>query len=195
MKPNLFRVPPSVVIGTKAGKAHALPAEAEHWSGRLPGRNISWALAAEKLVQTPAGVEVARDAPNSLYHSRFTQGATFVPRMLHTVEEANRPSPIGVAEVVSPSAAREQPTRRDRGRTCHRWRERSKRSSLGRCHPWARPSFPSRPLQPWLAIVTWDGSQLLDGSDSRLDLSTPVLPDWWRRAEAIWETNNGRPVR
>src|SRR5439155_14945704 len=77
-------------------EARALSPEADHWSGRLPGRNISWALADKNLTRTPAGIEVARDAPNSLYHSRFSQGASLVPRMLVIVEPAPS-SPIGVA--------------------------------------------------------------------------------------------------
>jgi hypothetical protein len=60
-----------VVLGIKAPKPVALPSEADHWSGRLPGRNISWALAEETPTRTPAGIEVARDLPNSLYRSRF----------------------------------------------------------------------------------------------------------------------------
>src|SRR5262249_47775651 len=96
VKPNLFRVPPSVVFGARSTDAHSLPADAEHWSGSLPARNVSWDVAEPKLTRTPAGVEIARDAPQSLYHSRFTQGATFVPRFLHFVEDAPT-SPIGVA--------------------------------------------------------------------------------------------------
>jgi hypothetical protein len=96
VKPNLFQVPPSVLLGSRAKTPTPLRMEADHWSGRLPSRNISWALAEEKLTWIPAGIEVARDAPNSLYDSRFTQGANFVPRMLQVVEEAPA-SPIGVA--------------------------------------------------------------------------------------------------
>ena len=41
-------------------------------------------------------MEVARDAPASPYHARFTQGATLVPRFLLMVEDAPS-SPLGVA--------------------------------------------------------------------------------------------------
>src|SRR3954447_22823226 len=71
IKPNLFRVPPSVISGSRADKAMTLPSDAEQWSGRLPGRNITWALAKPAITRVPAGVETARDDANSLYHSRF----------------------------------------------------------------------------------------------------------------------------
>jgi SAM-dependent methyltransferase len=188
VKPNLFRVPPSVVIGTKTGEASALSAEADHWSGRLPGRNISWALAAKNLTRTPAGIEVARDAPNSLYHSRFTQGATFVPRMLHVVEEAPA-SPIGVAAGrVAVRSARTANEKRP-------WKglptlEGAVEAEFVRPMHLGATILPFRLMEPWLGVVTWDGTQLVEGSDSRLDLY-PGLADWWRRAEGIWEANNG----
>jgi hypothetical protein len=96
VKPNLFRVPPSVVFGIRAKAPVPLPADADHWSGRLPARNVAWSVAAGKLTQTATGIEVGRDAPNSPYHARFSQGATLVPRMLLVVEPAPA-SPIGVA--------------------------------------------------------------------------------------------------
>lgn len=188
VKPNLFRVPPSVVIGAKATDAKPLSSEAEHWSGRLPGRNISWALADKNLTRTPAGIEVARDAPNSLYHSRFTQGATFVPRMLHVVEEAPA-SPIGVS--AGRKAVRSARTANEK----RPWKNLPSLEGTVELE-FVRPMhlgatiLPFRLMEPWLGVVTWDGSQLLDGSDSRLDLY-PGLADWWRRAEAIWEANNG----
>ena len=138
IKPNLFRVPPSVV----SGRAHRsclsrLPSEAESWSGRLPGRNISWELAAPHITRMAAGVEVARDEAQSPYHARFTQGATLVPRFLLMVEDAPS-SPIGVAAgrraVRSMRSANEKPP----WKTCRRCRARSSLSSCGLC-TWARP--------------------------------------------------------
>jgi len=191
IKPNLFRVPPSVISGTRAKPSELavpLPSEAESWSGRLPGRGISWELAAPHVTRTPAGVEVARDAPASPYHARFTQGATLVPRFLLMVEDAPS-SPIGVAA----------------GRRA----VRSMRSANEKL-PWkhlpalqgaveqefVRPVhlgstlLPFRLLEPWLGIVPWDGTTLLDSANPRLD-AYPGLADWWTRAEAVWDENKG----
>ena len=188
VKPNLFRVPPSVILGARAKMPTPLPAEADHWSGKLPGRNISWTLAEENLTRTPAGIEVGRDAPNSLYHSRFTQGATFVPRLLHVVEEAPV-SPIGVAAgrraVRSARSANEKRPWKDLPAL-----EGAVEAEFVRPMHLGATVLPFRLIEPWLTITTWDGTRLLDGSDSHLDLY-PGLADWWRRAETIWEENNG----
>ena len=191
VKPNLFRVPPCVVNGTRADTstlAISLPSKAEAWSGRLPGRNISWALAGPHITRVGAGVEVAIDAPSSPYHSRFTQGATLTPRFLLMVEDAPS-SPIGVAA----------------GRRA----VRSLRSANEK-EPWknlpalqgavetefARPVhlgatlLPYRLLDPWLAIVPWDGSKLMDSADPHLD-AYPGLAEWWTRAEDVWDGHKG----
>lgn len=188
VKPNLFRVPPSVVIGTKTTDARPLSQEADHWTGRLPGRNISWALAADNLTRTPAGIEVARDAPNSLYHSRFTQGASLVPRMLVIVEPAPS-SPIGVAAgrqaVRSARSANEKKP----------WKSLPAREGVVESE-FVRPIhlgatiLPFRLMQPWLGVIPRDHNGLLSGDDARLDLY-PGLANWWRAAEAVWVANKG----
>jgi hypothetical protein len=190
VKPALFRVPASVVIGTKTSATTAvpLPAEAEHWSGRVSGRNISWALAAGFLTRTPAGIEVGRDNPNSLYHSRFSQGATLVPRMLLVVEQAPS-SPIGVA-------AGRQAIRS--GRTPNEklpWKqlpgiEGAVESEFVRRLHLGATILPFRPLEPWLTVIPHDTTGLLNGNDPRIHLY-PGLAQWWQQAEAVWDAHKG----
>ena len=82
IKPNLFRVPPCVISGTRAEASQLavpLPSGAERWSGRLPSRGISWELAAPRITRAATSVEVARDKPSSPYHCRFANGATLFP--------------------------------------------------------------------------------------------------------------------
>ena len=188
VKPNLFRVPPSVVLGARTGKSNPLPQEAEHWSGRLPGRNISWELAEPHLTRAATGIERASDVPLSPYHSRFTQGASLVPRMLVLVESAPS-SPIGVAAgrraIRSARSANEKQP----------WKslpalEGTIESEFVRPVHLGATILPFRPLEPQLGVIPWSGSDLLDGEDSRLDLY-PGLAEWWRKAEAIWESNKG----
>jgi len=191
IKPNLFRVPPSVISGARSKPSELavpLPSEAESWSGRLPGRGISWELAAPHVIRTPAGTGVDRGAVSSPYHTRFTQGATLVPSLLTMVEDAPS-SPIGVAA----------------GRRA----VRSRRSVLEK-PPWkhlpalhssveqqfVRPAhlganlLPYRLLEPRLAVIPWDGSKMLEGIDPQLD-AHPGLADWWTRAEVVWDDNKG----
>ena len=191
IKPNLFRVPPSVVSGTRCTPDELvvpLPSDAERWSGRLPGRGISWELAAPHITRTAAGVEVARDAPKSPYHQRFSQGATLVPRFLLMVEDAPS-SPIGVAAgrraVRSMRSANEKPP----------WKQLPGLQGAVE-QEFVRPVhlgstlLPFRLVEPWLGIVPWDGAALLDSANPRLD-AYPGLADWWTRAEAVWDEYKG----
>jgi len=191
VKPNLFRVPPSVISGTRSKPSELavpLPGEAESWSGRLPGRGISWALAAPHITRTAAGVEVARDEPAGPYHSRFTQGATLVPRFLLMVEDAPL-SPIGVAAgrraVRSMRSANEKLP----------WKQLPSLQGAVE-QEFVRPVhlgstlLPFRLLEPWLGIVPWDGSTLLDSANPHLD-ACRGLADWWTRAETVWDDNKG----
>jgi hypothetical protein len=188
VKPNLFRVPPSVVLGKKAAQPRPLSPEADHLSGRLPGRNISWELAEANLTRTPAGIEVGRDSPTSPYHSRFGQGATLVPRMLLVVEPAPV-SPIGVAAGTKAiRSARSANEKRP-------WKllpgiDGGVESEFIRPLHLGATILPFRPLEPLLTVIPRDATDLLSGTDPRLDLY-PGLAEWWRKAESVWEANKG----
>lgn len=188
VKPNLFRVPPSVVFGVRAAEARPLPPDAEHWSGRLPARNVSWSVAADRLTRTPAGVEVARDAPRSPYHSRFSQGASLVPRMLLIVEDAPT-SPIGVA------------AGRRAVRSARSANEKRPWKVLASLEGTVETDFvfpvhvgatilPFRQLEPWQAVIPRVGNDLVGGDDATIELY-PGLAEWWRNAEDVWESNKG----
>ena len=158
IKPNLFRVPPSVIHGARSASPTALPGGAERWSGRLPGRNISWAQASSEISRVAADVEVAHDDANSLYHGRFSQGASLVPRVLVMVEDAPS-SPIGVAAgrrpVRSLRTANEKPP----------WKELPSLEGTVE-HEFVRPVhlgatlLPFRLLSSWLAVIPWNGTSL-----------------------------------
>jgi len=191
VKPNLFRVPPCVVNGTRADTstlATSLPSEAEAWSGRLPGRNISWALAGPHITRVEAGVRVAIDAPCSPYHSRFTQGASLVPRFLLMIEDAPT-SPIGVA--AGRRAVRSMRTPNEK----QPWKDLpslqgSVETEFVRPVHLGATLLPYRLLGSWDGIIPWDGTTLLDGANSRLD-SYPGLAHWWTQAEDVWDDNKG----
>ena len=191
VNPNLFRVPPCVVNGTRADTATlatSLPGEAEAWSGRLPGRNISWALAEPHITRLAAGVEVALGVLRSTYHARFTQGASLVPRFLLMVEDAPT-SPIGVAvgrrAVRSKRSANEKlPWKQLPGLQGAIEAEFVRPVQLG------ATLLPYRLMDPWLGIVSWDGAALMDSANPHLD-AYPGLADWWIRAETVWDDNKG----
>jgi hypothetical protein len=191
IKPNLFRVPPCVISGTRVEASQLavpLPSEAERWSGRLPSRSISWELAAPHVTRTPTGTEVDRGEVSSPYHARFAQGAALVPSLLTMIEDAPS-SPIGVAAgrraVHSRRSAIEKPP----------WKhletlEGTVEQQFVRPVHLGANLLPHRLLEPRLAVIPWDGSRMLESIDPHLD-AYPGLADWWTRAEVVWDNNKG----
>jgi SAM-dependent methyltransferase len=188
VKPRLFRVPPSVICGTRSTIPVPLSDQAEVWAGSVPSRNLRWSAAEPHLTRSEAGIGVAKDAPKSLYHSRFSQGATLVPRMLVLVEEAPV-SPIGVAAgrvaIRSSRSPNEKPP----------WKNLpdltgSVESEFVRPVHLGQTVLPYRTHHPLKAVVPLAQGELLDTDDARLDLY-PGLADWWRAASEVWDAHKG----
>ena len=188
VKPNLFRVPPCVVRGRRSTAPATLPEEAECWSGRLPGSNISWGLAEPHISRAAGGVAVATDEVNSPYHARFTQGATLVPRFLLMVEDAAS-SPIGVA--AGRRAVRSMRSANEKTPWKHLppLQGSIERAFIRPVHLGAT-LLPFRLLEPWLGVIPWDGKELLDSANPRIE-SYPGFAEWWTAAESVWDENKG----
>jgi hypothetical protein len=188
VKPAFFPVPACVTFGRRAHDAKTLNQPAEVWSGRLPGRlppgDLPLATAIRYLTRTLSVATDHSTVTASPYSARFSNGASVFPRVLFIVNE-DRSSPFGAGA----------------GRRA----VRSARSSNEKA-PWknvpdlagvverqfVHPLYhgdtvlPFRTRTPAMAVVPWDGEQLLDGSDERLDLY-PGLAEWWRAAERVWD--------
>jgi hypothetical protein len=126
---------------------------------------------------------VTGEESGSPYKERFRQGAILVPRMLIMVVDAPS-APLGVP----------------RGRRG----VRSRKTSLDK-PPWKdlpvhegvvesiflRPAYlgesvaPFRILSTPQAVIPYDGTRLMSGTDDRID-RYPGLAAWWREAEQIW---------
>ena len=192
VKPPPFTNASCVVSGTKARLAGALPASAIEWTGRLSSPQIGWADAARELQSSGRDVIAASDAHESPYRTRFQQGASLVPRMLVTVEEAEE-GPIGVTSgrvrVRSARSANEKPP----------WKSLPaldgvvERRFVCPMHVGAT-ILAYRAREPQLAIVPYLGDELIDGSSERLD-EFPGLAAYWREAEDVWETNRAAATR
>lgn len=187
VKPPLFAVPCCVISGTKARKATPLPPQTVAWTGRVPSHQPDWPSVAEHLTSAPGSISsVGGGADESPYRQSFRQGATLVPRVLVTVEEAPD-SPIGVSagrvRVRSARSANEKKP----------WKHLDSLEGVVEAQ-FLRPmhlgatmvSYRSR--APQLAVVPWDGEAFLDGSAEALD-EYPGLAAWWRCAERAWEEN------
>lgn len=187
VKPTFFPVPCSVIFGRLADKPHPVPSTVEIWSGRLPHANLSREEAIQVLTAAEGEVQEAgkvTDGNGSPYHSRFTQGATLVPRMLLLVEQ-RAAGPLGAGagriSVVSRRSANEkQPWKSLRPREGNIERQFVRPVLVG------ETILPYRVLTPVRAVIPWDGQRLLDGTNERLG-SYPGLEEWWKSAEALWE--------
>jgi hypothetical protein len=84
----LFPVPSCVVFGRRRATAKALPDTVRAYSGELPMRDASEAIADAALTVQPNAPKPAegRFKGGSAYRKSFRQGATLVPRMLCLVE-------------------------------------------------------------------------------------------------------------
>lgn len=187
LRPHFFPRGACVVFGRRASlqERSEMPEFAEWWSGRLDSAD-SWAAVEPSIDRVEAPNVVVDDAHASPYQSRFTQGATLVPRVLFVVDRADA-GPLGLG--------------------ANRVAVRSTRSAYEKA-PWktvpdhdgvvesefVRPALFGEHVLPFilrppaLAVVPFTGSQLLRGSDQRIDLY-PDLARWWREAEQTWATH------
>jgi hypothetical protein len=191
IKPSFFPVPASVVFGRRNDSADVevevvpLDQAAETWSGRFMTLRASKTQAEPHITRT-----VGQDTPTSVsrspYAARFSQGATVTPRLLYLVEP-DQSAPLGagagrVAVRSRRSAFEKRPWKllpANRGAV---ERQFVRRLLVGEA------LLPFRVVDAPLAVVPWDGTQLLDGSTDRID-GYPGLAEWWRRNEAIWQTH------
>ena len=88
-----------VIFGRRSDQHSALPDEVERWSGQLPDPSASWNDVLPKLTRTKADRASIEDEerPQSLYKSRFANGANLYPRLLIVVQPDKAP-PLGVGE-------------------------------------------------------------------------------------------------
>jgi hypothetical protein len=192
VKPPPFQVPACVISGVKAQSASPLPAQTTSWQGRVPSRQLDWLSASEHLHAAIEDVAAAADVEDSLYRSRFRQGASLVPRVLVCVE----PSPASSLGVV----AGRVPVRS--ARSVHEktpWKRLPSLEGVVEAR-FVRPMHAGativafRAREPQMAIVPWAHGRLLDSDDDRLD-EFPGLAHWWREAELQWLVNRAKANR
>jgi len=153
---------------------------------------MGWTEASPYLNAVDDEIRRAGGATVSAYRSRFLQGTNLVPRVLLLVER-QPPGPLGVpagrvAVASARSALEKEP-----------WRSLASLSGIVEEQFVRKAHFGStivayRTREPWLAIVPFDGKDLLDASDDRLD-RYPGLATWWREAERLWERNGVGKIR
>ena len=186
VKPSFFPVPAAVLRGNRTDIPTALPATAEHWSGRVKGRNPGLAAVSDQLTRQVRDPGTAGSEAASPYAPRFTQGATLVPRYMVLLEETIA-GPLGAGQnrraVRSRRSNNEKPP----------WKTQTDLTgNIER--QFIRPIYlgdsvlPFRTLPGIPGIVPWDGSTLAATTTNALD-QYPGLAEWWREAERRWIEN------
>ena len=186
VRPQPFPVPAAVVFGkrTEARDAKPMPDVATWWSGRVEDHYRSWEAVKDLLTAIDGPVVVADGDFPSPYGALVRQGANLVPRVLITVVE-QPPTALGVP---AGKVAVESHRSTD---------EREPWSTLPTLKGVVEEQFlfptilgeslvPFQLREPRLAVLPWDGTQLLDGAGMLID-EYPGLAEWWRGAAADFE--------
>ena len=97
LRPHFFPRGGSVVFGERtADTARALPVVTTRWTGTLPRSAHTWPEVQPYVIQSPAKLVISDDESlaASPYETRFSEGATIVPRVLFFVR-SQPSSPLG----------------------------------------------------------------------------------------------------
>jgi SAM-dependent methyltransferase len=185
VKPAFFRVPASVIFGYRqlpGLSARPMPQQYDVWVGRFAADPGSWAEA-EPSISMATSEPPPVPGRQSAYASRFSQGATVLPRLLFLVE-VDDPGPLSAVAGPRPVRSRRSATEKRPWKSLISLRgaveDRFIRSVyLGQC------ILPFHVMAPLKAIIPWDGQRLFLQGDAKL-MQYPGLADWWSKAETIW---------
>lgn len=185
----LFPVPACVIFGRRRATSSPMPDTVTAYSGTLPLRDASEAIADRRL-------EVRKDTPRpteasfvdrSPYRKAFRQGATLVPRVLCLVERkatgrlgANRQSPL----VVSRRSTQEKRPWKDLPAVEHPVEAE-----------FLRPVYLGESILPYRVFRAFEGVIPVDRKGGMLDAQAATnrgfdgLAGWMREAEGLWNKN------
>ncbi len=183
LRPHFFPRGASVIFGKRSQKPSKMPLIAEYWTGKIEEPKSSWSVIKKLLKFPKEAIKIGSENEISPYHSRFSQGATIVPKVLLSVEEKIS-SPLGLASgrklVQSKRSANEKKPWKDIPAL-----EGTIESEFIRPLYTGASILPFRCQDPELAVIPWNGKVLMDGESELIDIY-PGLCDWWRKAEEIW---------
>lgn len=184
VQPSIFPVPCAVVFGTRTNDlASSLPEDVETWAGKCPAPGLSWDEASAMLTSSSGMTLSTSGGPQSPYQARFSQGATFVPRVLVCVERAPV-GPLGAGEGRITVRSRRSTQEKEPWKSLPTLEGPIESQFVMRLHA-GETVLPYRTRDPWLAVVPWGGAHLLSQDAEQIE-SYPGLRDWWQRAESLW---------
>jgi len=185
IQPSFFPLKACVVLGRRQQAndiALPLPERAKSWVGRFDTEHATWAEAAPHISIFDAE-PLGSFMQQSPYASRFTQGATIVPRVLFLIN-LDKANPLGTVAGQQPVRSRRSTTEKNPWKllddlTGTVEREFIKPVYTGEC------ILPFLCLPPMQAVIPWDGHRLLRDGDFGLG-RYPGLADWLHKTGTAW---------
>lgn len=185
----LFPVPSCVVFGRKRAIAKAMPKTVRSYSGTLPFRDASEAIADERLIVAEGlpAPETAQRKGGSAYRDSFRQGAILIPRAFVLVER--KVSGRLGANPAAPLVASRRSTQEKRP-----WRDvAGLEGNVER--EFLHPVLLGESILPYRLFRSFEGvvpvtahGRLLDSSRSREE-GHDHLAAWMKSAENAWDTH------
>lgn len=190
IRPHFFPRGSSVIFARRADSPTPLSERTMVWQGRLPDANCNWSVARQELIRETGSLRRANGSAKSDFAQRFSQGATFNPRLLFLVTE--RPVgplglPAGRMAVESSRSANEKAPYKDLTTV-----DGVVETEFVRPVYSGENLFPYRVVEPLLAVIPCSSSGLL--TPREIDLH-PGLRNWWAQAELVWENNRAAATR
>jgi predicted RNA methylase len=185
----LFPVPSCVVFGSRRATSRALPDTVRAYSGRLPLRDATEAIADKHLTVVENAPKPAEGqfTGGSAYRAAFRQGATLVPRMLCMIER-RRTGRLGGDPTTPFVASRRSSQEKEPWKSLPGIEHRVEATFL---HPvlLGESILPYRVFQAFEGVVpvTPDGTVL----DAQLAVNRGFsgLHGWMSAAEKVWNAN------
>jgi hypothetical protein len=191
----MFPVPSCVLFGRRRATAKPFPQSVRRYSGQLPMRDASEAMAdaALEVVDKVPSPSTATERHGSPYGVAFRDGATLYPRMLTLV---NRKSSGRLGAAAASPLVESRRTSQDKVP----WKELPAVEYAVEAE-FLRPVYlgesilPFRPWRIFEAVVPVNGKGRVLDAGTAADAGFSGLAGWMRRAELIWEENKRSKFR
>jgi SAM-dependent methyltransferase len=182
IRPHFFPRGSSVIFARRADEPTALTEQTVVWKGTLGNTNCNWTEARGRLERTNGRLRRVESDFASNLGDRFSQGATFNPRVVFIVKE-RPPGPLGL------------PAGRIAVESSRSVNEKKPYKDLPSLEgvietEFVRPVYsgenllPYRVVAPLHAVIPCSTSALLN--EREID-QYPGLRSWWSKAEEVWE--------
>ena len=190
IRPHFFPRGSSVVFARRTDEPKPMSDRTIVWKGKLRNTNCNWTEARGRLERTAGRLMRVESEAAATLANRFSQGATFSPRLVFVVKE-RPPGPLGLpagrmAVESSRSANEKEPYKHLPSL------EGVIESEFVRPVYSGENLLPYRVVAPLQAVIPCSASALLN--EREID-QYPGLSSWWLRAEEVWKTHKAAATK